>query len=69
MILSYNSTCTIEEVASSCNAIWFFQLYVFKRRHISAKLVERAERSGYKAIVLTVDAPRCGRREADIKNK
>ncbi|GKV09770.1 hypothetical protein SLEP1_g21219 [Rubroshorea leprosula] len=69
MILSYNSTCTIEEVASSCNAVRFFQLYVFKRRDISAKLVERAERSGYKAIVLTVDAPRLGRREADIKNK
>ncbi|GLU14209.1 hypothetical protein SLE2022_307930 [Rubroshorea leprosula] len=69
MILSHNSTCTIEEVASSCNAIRFFQLYVFKGRHISAKLVERAERSGYKAIVLTVDAPRHGRREADIKNK
>ncbi|GLT59439.1 hypothetical protein SLA2020_322550 [Shorea laevis] len=69
MILSYNSTCTIEEVASSCSAIRFFQLYVFKRRDISAKLVERAERSGFKAIVLTVDAPRLGRREADIKNK
>ncbi|GLU14211.1 hypothetical protein SLE2022_307950 [Rubroshorea leprosula] len=69
MILSNNSTCTIAEVASSCNAIWFFQLYVFKRRDISAKLAERAERSGYKAIVLTVDAPRLGRREADIKNK
>lgn len=29
----------------------------------------RAERSGYKAIVLTVDTPRLGKREADIKNK
>ncbi|GLU14208.1 hypothetical protein SLE2022_307920 [Rubroshorea leprosula] len=37
MILSNNSTCTIVEVASSCNATWFFQLYVFKRRDISAK--------------------------------
>lgn len=27
-ILSYRSTCTIEEVASSCNAVRFFQCYV-----------------------------------------
>ncbi|XP_056163198.1 peroxisomal (S)-2-hydroxyacid oxidase GLO4-like [Syzygium oleosum] len=69
MILSYMSMCTVEEVASSCDAIRFFQIYVYKRRHITAQLVQRAERSGYKAIVLTVDVPRLGRREADIKNK
>ncbi|XP_056162835.1 peroxisomal (S)-2-hydroxyacid oxidase GLO4-like isoform X2 [Syzygium oleosum] len=69
MILSCSSMCTVEEVASSCDAIRFFQLYVYKRRDITAQLVQRAERSGYKAIVLTVDVPRLGRREADIKNK
>ncbi|KAG8490525.1 hypothetical protein CXB51_015778 [Gossypium anomalum] len=42
---------------------------VYKRRDISANLVQRAERCGYKAIVLTVDSPRLGRREKDIKNK
>lgn len=69
MVLSFSSNCTIEEVASSCSAIRFFQLYVYKRRDISAKLVKRAENNGYKAIVVTVDTPRLGRREADIKNK
>ncbi|XP_004303718.1 PREDICTED: peroxisomal (S)-2-hydroxy-acid oxidase GLO4-like [Fragaria vesca subsp. vesca] len=69
MILSYSSTCTVEEVASSCNAVRFFQLYMYKRRDISAQIVRRAEKNGYKAIVLTVDVPRIGRREADIKNK
>ncbi|XP_021294560.1 peroxisomal (S)-2-hydroxy-acid oxidase GLO4-like isoform X2 [Herrania umbratica] len=67
MILSYMSTCTVEEVAASCKAIRFFQVY--QRRDITANLVQRAERCGYKAIVLTVDTPRLGRREADIKNK
>jgi (S)-2-hydroxy-acid oxidase len=33
------------------------------------QLIKRAEKAGYKAIVLTVDAPRLGRREADIKNR
>ncbi|XP_059455957.1 peroxisomal (S)-2-hydroxyacid oxidase GLO4-like [Corylus avellana] len=69
MLLSFISTCTVEEVASSCNAIRFFQLYVYKRRDVCAQLVQRAERKGYKGIVLTVDTPRLGRREADIKNK
>ncbi|KAK9923791.1 hypothetical protein M0R45_032191 [Rubus argutus] len=69
MILSYGSTCTVEEVASSCNAVRFFQLYIYKRRDISAQIVQRAEKNGYKAVVLTVDVPRPGKREADIKNK
>lgn len=42
---------------------------VYKRRDIAAELVKRAERHGYKAIVVTGDTPRLGRREADIKNK
>ncbi|KAK8921541.1 Peroxisomal (S)-2-hydroxy-acid oxidase GLO4 [Platanthera zijinensis] len=69
MVQSFSSSCTIEEVASSCNAVRFFQLYVYKRRDISALLVQRAESCGFKAIVLTADTPRIGRREADIKNK
>ncbi|XP_065617611.1 peroxisomal (S)-2-hydroxyacid oxidase GLO4-like isoform X2 [Quercus suber] len=55
MVLSTVSSCTIEEV--------------YKNRDVTAQLVQRAERNGYKAIVLTVDAPMLGRREADIKNK
>ena len=69
MVLSFMATCTVEEVASSCNAVRFLQLYVFKRRDISAQVVQKAERYGFKAIVLTVDTPRLGRREADIKNR
>lgn len=34
-----------------------------------AQLVRRAEKAGFKAIALTVDTPRLGRREADIKNR
>lgn len=32
-------------------------------------MVQRAERNGFKAIILTADTPRLGRRELDIKNK
>ncbi|KAL9463640.1 hypothetical protein AB3S75_001451 [Citrus x aurantiifolia] len=69
MVLSFTSSCSIEEVAASCNAVRFYQLYVLKKRDIAATLVQRAERNGFKALVLTADTPRLGRREADIKNK
>ncbi|XP_021741301.1 peroxisomal (S)-2-hydroxy-acid oxidase GLO1-like isoform X1 [Chenopodium quinoa] len=72
MALSTLATSSIEEVASTGPGIRFFQLYVsivMKDRSIVVQLVERAEKAGFKAIVLTVDTPRVGRREADIKNR
>ncbi|KAH9305813.1 hypothetical protein KI387_010217, partial [Taxus chinensis] len=69
MVLSFSSTNTIEEVAATCDAVRFFQLYIYKNRNISAELLRRAEHSGYKAIVLTADTPKLGNREADIRNK
>jgi isopentenyl diphosphate isomerase/L-lactate dehydrogenase-like FMN-dependent dehydrogenase len=42
---------------------------VYKNRTVVEQLVRRAEKAGFKAIALTVDTPRLGRREADIKNR
>ncbi|CAH2062504.1 unnamed protein product [Thlaspi arvense] len=69
MTLSSWSTSSVEEVASTGPGIRFFQLYVLKDRNVVAQQVKRAERAGFKAIALTVDTPRLGRREADIKNR
>ncbi|EEF33207.1 (S)-2-hydroxy-acid oxidase, putative [Ricinus communis] len=69
MVVSSSASCSLKEVAASCNAVRFFQLYVYKRRDMATILVQRAECNGYKAIILTADSPRFGRREADIKNK
>ncbi|MQL71029.1 hypothetical protein Taro_003343 [Colocasia esculenta] len=69
MTLSSWATSSVEEVASTGPGIRFFQLYVYKDRKVVAQLVRRAERAGFKAIALTVDTPRLGRREADIKNR
>ncbi|KAJ1350299.1 Hydroxyacid oxidase 1 [Parelaphostrongylus tenuis] len=43
-------------------------LYVYKERSITSALVTKAEKSGYKAIVLTVDMPVLGRRLIDARN-
>lgn len=69
MTLSSWGTSSVEEVASTGPGIRFFQLYVTKDRNIVLQLVRRAEKAGFKAIALTVDTPRLGRREADIKNR
>ncbi|KAL6546370.1 Lactoylglutathione lyase [Orobanche minor] len=69
MTLSSWGTCSVEEVASTGPGVRFFQLYVLKDRNVVRQLVRRAEEAGFKAIALTVDTPRLGRREADIKNR
>lgn len=69
MTLSTLSTTSLEDVArSSPGLIKWFQLYLFTDRRESLKLVQRAEAAGYKALVLTVDAPKFGTRRRDIKN-
>ncbi len=47
--------------------LWF-QLYVYGDLGLTEVLVHRAEAAGYRALVLTVDVPRLGRRERDIRN-
>lgn len=69
MILSTLSTTSIEDVSRrSPNLTKWFQLYLFTDREESIKLIRRAERAGFKALVLTVDAPKFGTRRRDIKN-
>ncbi len=69
MTLSTLSTSSIEEVAQAAvpHRLWF-QLYVYRDRKITEDLIKRAEASGYKALVLTVDSPKLGKRERDIRN-
>jgi len=68
MIVSAIATRTIEEIAAAVAAPRWFQLYVWKDREVTAELVKRAARAGYRAICLTVDTPLLGRREKDERN-
>lgn len=69
LVLSTLSSCSLEEVAQATSAPRWFQLYCFKDREVTKTLVQRAQANGYKALVVTVDAPKLGRREADIRNQ
>ena len=67
---SVHATQPLEAVASACETApgrWF-QVYLLKDRAVTADLVRRALASGYTAIVLTVDSPVFGFREADARN-
>ena len=68
IVLSTLSTCSLEEVAHAARGPRWFQLYCFKDRDLTRGLIERAQAAGYGALCVTVDAPRLGRREADIRN-
>lgn len=68
--MSTLSTSSIEEVANAApNTIKWFQLYIYKDRKITKSLIRRAESNGFKAIILTVDAPIFGLRRSDVRNK
>ncbi len=66
-ILSTASTVPMEEVAPHSGP-WWFQLYVTHDRRRCEQLVRRAEAAGAQAIVLTVDVPKLGRREAEHRH-
>lgn len=66
--LSSSSTTSLEDVMTSLPKRddaypkpWF-QLYFFRDRVVTASLVQRAERNGYSALLLTVDNPVMGNR-------
>ncbi len=58
---------SVEEIAAASTGPKWFQLYMPKDRAVARRLVERAERAGFKAIVLTVDLGE--RKDADKRNR
>ncbi|MBY4130188.1 alpha-hydroxy-acid oxidizing protein [Rhodococcus fascians] len=68
-VLSTMGTTGLEDVrALAPGSRQWFQLYLWKDRDASERLVERALAADYEAIVLTVDTPVGGARMRDIRN-
>ncbi len=68
MCLSTLATAHPSEVAAEAPpAPRWFQLYCFSDRGVTRSMIDEAVECGYEAIVLTVDAPRAGRRERDFR--
>lgn len=69
MVVSTLATVALEEVAAATAAPKWFQLYVFRDRGFAGELIDRAVAAGYRALVLTVDAPVLGHRRRDARNR
>lgn len=68
-VLSTVSSHSIEKVAEAMgHGVRWFQLYWGKDHELAASMVQRAERAGYSAIVVTLDTRYLAWRERDLHN-
>ncbi|KAL8611134.1 hypothetical protein ACOMHN_064424 [Nucella lapillus] len=68
--LSMTASASVEEIgqqAPGCTR--WFQVHVLRDRQLMQRMIARAERAGFKAVVLTVDCPVHGRRYKDMRNQ
>ncbi len=70
--LSTASSRSIEEVARAAdgvgNSLRWFHLYWGKNPDLTASMLQRAERAGYKALVVTLDTSMLAWRERDLQH-
>ena len=69
MVVSTTATTSIEDIAAVATQPLWFQLYVQPDRGFTRELVQRAEKAGCQALVVTVDAPVLGPRYREMRSK
>ncbi|HUH59856.1 MAG TPA: alpha-hydroxy acid oxidase [Candidimonas sp.] len=57
MVVSTQASMGLEDIARAAHAPLWFQLYIQHDREYTQALAERAATAGYRALVVTVDAP------------
>ena len=65
-VTSTSACNSVEEISAAAQGPLWFQLYAPRQREVARQLVRRAERSGYRAIVVTVDLGE--RKDSDLRN-
>ena len=68
LVLSAQSSRTLEEVAQTATGPLWFQQYFFKERSLTLDMARRAEEAGYAALCLTLDAKIKPKRERNMRN-
>uniref|UniRef100_A0AC35UIQ1 FMN hydroxy acid dehydrogenase domain-containing protein n=1 Tax=Rhabditophanes sp. KR3021 TaxID=114890 RepID=A0AC35UIQ1_9BILA len=70
MICSTLGTVSATDIAKQSfpNTILWFQLYIFKDREVTKKLIKKVKAAGFKALVLTVDTPVFAKRRTEARN-
>lgn len=57
VVVSTQASASLEDIAAAAQTPLWFQLYIQHDRGFTRALAERAQAAGYRALVLTVDAP------------
>ncbi|MEU8877087.1 aminotransferase class I/II-fold pyridoxal phosphate-dependent enzyme [Streptomyces javensis] len=68
LVVSTFAGRTFAEIAAAATSPLWLQVYCFRDRDTTRRLIEHAEAAGFEALVLTVDTPRLGRRLRDLRN-
>jgi (S)-3,5-dihydroxyphenylglycine transaminase len=68
VVLSTFAGRTFKELRPAATSPLWLQLYCFRDRAQTQRLVEDAQESGIEALMLTVDAPHLGSRHRDLRN-
>lgn len=66
--LATSSTTPMEQVVAVATAGCWLQMYVWDDREASYQIVDRAERAGMEALMVTVDSPVLANREYNTRN-
>jgi isopentenyl diphosphate isomerase/L-lactate dehydrogenase-like FMN-dependent dehydrogenase len=66
--LSSFSAYKLEDVRSASSGPVWYQLYLVGGRPVTEAALERAQRCGFSALVVTIDTPVAGMRERDLRN-
>src|SRR6266446_7323764 len=66
--LSTLSGCRLEEVAIASGGPVWYQLYLVGGRDCALAGIERAQKAGFSALIVTIDTPVAGFRERDLRN-
>ena len=67
MVVSTQASLPLEDIAAAAAGPLWFQIYIQPDRDFTCALAERAEAAGYRALVVTVDAPINGLRNAEAR--
>jgi L-lactate dehydrogenase (cytochrome) len=66
--LSTLSGCRLEEVAAASTGPVWYQLYLVGGRDCALAGIQRAQKAGFSALIVTIDTPVAGFRERDLRN-
>jgi isopentenyl diphosphate isomerase/L-lactate dehydrogenase-like FMN-dependent dehydrogenase len=67
-ITANGTSIPLEQVAASVEEPGWFQVYLFRDRAITLRLIEAAKRAGFTALVVTADGPVPSNRERDRRH-